>query len=86
MRVGAHPVVCAHADHHVLEIADIAVHVAAIGLQVDDRIADDLAGAVIRDVAAAAGLGDLDAEFSKPFVRDQHVRAAAVALHAKRDD
>ena len=47
-------------DQHLLEVANVAVDVAAIGLQVEDRIADELAGAVIRDVAAAAGLEDLD--------------------------
>ena len=43
-------------DQHLLEIAHVAVHVAAIRLQVDDRIADELARAVIGHVAAAAGL------------------------------
>ena len=53
-------VVGRHANQHLLEIADVAMHVAAIGLQVDDRVADDLAGAVVGDVAAAPGLVDLD--------------------------
>ena len=38
------------------------MHVAAIGIEVDDGIADQLSGTVIRDVAAAAGLEHLDAE------------------------
>ena len=37
-------VVGRRANQHFFEIADVAVHVAAIGLQVDDRIADELAG------------------------------------------
>ena len=35
--------------------------VAAIRIQIDDRIADELARPVVGDVAAAAGLEDLDA-------------------------
>ena len=31
-------------DHHLLEVADVAMNVAAIGLQVEDRIADELPG------------------------------------------
>ena len=48
-------------DQHLLEIAHVAVDVAAVGLQIDDRIADELTGPVIRHVAAAAGFDDLDA-------------------------
>ena len=62
------------------------MHVAAIGLQVEDRIADDLAGTVIGDVAAAAGLVHLDAQLGEPLVGGDDVRAAAVALDAERDD
>ena len=36
------------------------MHVAAIGLEVDDRVTHQLPGSVIRDVAAASGLEDLD--------------------------
>ena len=48
-------------DHHLLEIAHVAVHVAAIGPQIEDRIADQLAGTVVGDVAAAARLEQRDA-------------------------
>ena len=54
-------IVAAACDHHLLEIAHVAVHVAAIGPQIDDRIAHQLAGAVVGDVAAASRLEDLDA-------------------------
>src|SRR6185295_3647515 len=40
-------------DHHVFEIADVAMNVAAVGSQIQDRVSDDLTGPVIRDVAAA---------------------------------
>src|SRR4029079_11539106 len=48
-------------NQHVLEIADGAVDVAASGPEIHDGIPDDLAGAVIGDVAAASGLVHLDA-------------------------
>ncbi len=34
--------------------------VAPIGIEIDDGISDELAGTVIRDVAAASGLEHLD--------------------------
>ena len=58
---GRDAVVGAGADHHLLEVAHVAVHVAAVGRQLEDRIADHLAGAVVGDVAAAAGLEHLEA-------------------------
>ena len=49
-------------------------------------IADDLAGAVIGDVAAAAGFVHLDAARRERLRRRQDVRAAAVAADAERED
>ena len=40
--------------------ADVLLHVAAVPLQVEDRVADELAGAVERRLAAAVGLDHLD--------------------------
>ena len=37
------------------------MHVAPVGLEIDDGIADKLAGTVIRDVAAASGFEQRDA-------------------------
>src|SRR5687767_2959177 len=62
------------------------MHVAAIGLQIEDRVADNLARSVVRDVAAASRLRDFDAELRETLGRGQHIGTAAVALHAKRDD
>ena len=57
---GFDAVVGRHPDQHFLEIAHVAVDVAAVGLQIDDGIADELAGAVVGDVAAAPGLEHFD--------------------------
>src|SRR5262249_33607040 len=48
------------ADEHLLEIANVTVDVAAVGLQIDDRIADDLAGTVVGDIAAPTGFVHMD--------------------------
>jgi hypothetical protein len=60
--------------------------VAAIGAEIENRVPDDLSGTMIRNVAAAPRLVDLDAEVGKPFSRGDDVRAAPVALDAQRDD
>jgi hypothetical protein len=61
------------------------MHVAAVGVEVDDRITDDLAGAVVGHVAAAARFVDPDAEPRQLLVAGDDVGAAAVALDAERD-
>src|SRR5581483_6958089 len=48
------------ADQRLLEVAHVLLDVAAVALQVEDRVADELAGAVERRLAAAVGLDDLD--------------------------
>ena len=63
-------------DQHVLERAQVAVDVAAAPREIEDRIADQLARAVIRHVAAAA-----DPQHGRP--RHQHV--AHVAAPPERD-
>jgi len=45
---------------YFLEVPHVAVHVAAVGPQIDDRISDDLPRPVVGDVATAAGLVNLD--------------------------
>src|SRR5690606_25618703 len=50
------------ADESFLDVADVAVQVAAVGLEVQDGIADELSRAVIGDIPAAAGLEEFDAE------------------------
>jgi hypothetical protein len=62
------------------------MHVAAIGPQVEDGIADDLSGPVVGHVAAAACFVDLDTELRQALGRGQDVRSPAVSFHAERDD
>ena len=48
-------------DHHLLEGAHVRHNVALPFAQIEDRVADHLAGAVIGDVAAAVGGLQVDA-------------------------
>ena len=72
-------VVRAGADHHFLEVAHVAVHVAPVGGEIEDRVADHLAGAVVGDVAAAAGLEHLEAALAQRLGGEEHVLRARVA-------
>ena len=74
------------ADHDLLEIAHVFVHVAPIRLQVQDGIADDLPGPVISDVAAAAGLVHFDLPRGEQLGRSDQVRPRRIGLDAKRND
>src|SRR5205807_940816 len=49
------------ADQHFFEFRDVLAHIAIAFAEVDDWIADELAGTVIGDVAAARGLEKTDA-------------------------
>ncbi len=73
-------------DQHFLDVAHVAVHIAAIGFEIDDGIADELSRPVIRHVAAASGLEERDAARGERLVRCQHVFAAVSRLRAERDD
>ena len=79
-------VVGRRANQHVFEIAHVAVHVAAIGFEIEDRVADDLTGAMIRDVTAAAGLVHVDAPSGEQIGRGENMRSAAIASDAERQD
>ena len=48
------------ADQRLLEVAAVPLHVLAVPLQVEDRVADELPGPVEGGLAAAVGLDDLD--------------------------
>ena len=76
-------VICSGTNQHFLEIPDVAVHVAAIGFQVEDGIADDLSRPVVGDVAAAAGLEDLNAMRREHFRSREDVRPSSVATNAE---
>ena len=41
-------------DHHLAEIAHVATHVAAIGLEIEDRVRHELPGPVVGDVPSPA--------------------------------
>src|SRR3982751_1447311 len=62
-------------NQHFLEVAYVAMHVAAVRLEVEDGIPDDLAGPMVGDVAAAAGLVDFDAAPSQRLVGGETVRS-----------
>ena len=61
------------------------MHVAAIGIEIDDRIANQLARPVIGHVAAAAGFEHVDAERRQSIGRCEDV-GAAVLLDADGQD
>src|SRR5262245_31745680 len=60
------------------------MQVAAIRLQVEDGITDELTRSMIRDVSATTGLEQLDAEQTALLVINQNVRL--VRAGAERDD
>lgn len=82
----------AGADQDVFEAADEVDRAQrfafAVGsgeaTEIEDRVADDLAGAVEGDVAAAIAFEKLDAALGKEFGRGDDVRGFGVT--AKRDD
>ncbi len=56
-----------------------AALVRQVAAQVEDGIADELAGAVVRDLAATVGLVDLDAFAREQFVAGDNVRSCGIA-------
>src|SRR3954447_1798878 len=67
-------------DQRLLELAAVALHVLTVPGQVEDRVADELAGAVVGGLAAAVGFDDLDLG----AVGD--VQLALLGAAAERDD
>ena len=66
-------------DDHLLDGPNIGDHVALPFSQIQDRIADDLAGAVIGDVAAAIGGIELDSGAAQRVFARQQIFGVAVA-------
>ena len=60
IRVASSPNAASGADQRLLEVAAVPLHVLAVALQVEDRVADELPRAVVGRLAAAVGLDDLD--------------------------
>src|SRR3954470_21038985 len=73
-------------NQHLFQIANVTVNVTAIRAQVDDGVADELTGTMIRDVPAASRLDYLHAFFFQPRGRRHDVRAIVARLYAERDD
>ena len=61
-RAAAIPKSAEGADQDLLEIGHVALDVAPVGREVQDRVAHELSGAVVGDLAAAVGLAHGDAE------------------------
>ena len=74
-----HAEIRADANHQLLEIPHVGVHIAPIRLEIDYGIADELTGAVIGDVAAAPRFVHLDAPGREHLRRRDDVRSGAVA-------
>ena|ERR1700723_2198329 len=72
------------ANHCFFELMDVPADIPAMLGEIEDRIADDLPGAVIGDIAAAIGGMKLDIHLPKHAIRGAQVFELAVA--AKRDD
>jgi hypothetical protein len=62
------------------------VHVAPIGFEVHDWVADDLSGPVVGDIAAAPGLEHFNAARRERVWRSQDVRAPTIASNAERQN
>ena len=83
---GRHAEIGADANHQLLEIPHVRVHVAPIRLEVDDGIAHELPGAVVGHIAAAPRFVHVDAAGRQHLRRRDDVRAGAVRFYAERDD
>ena len=73
------------ADQHFFELRHVLAHVALAFAEVDDRVADELAGTVIGDVAAARGLEKTDALRARASSRSAR-RLRDVAAAPEGDD
>src|SRR6266849_5869431 len=71
------------ADHGLFERTDVPVDVAANAVEIEDRIADDLAGAVIGDVAAAVGFAKFDTFLTKDVFGSEKIFLAGVAAEGE---
>ena len=70
-------------DHRFLQAPDVGHDIAFPFSQIDNRVADNLAGAVVSDVAAAVDLEEFDAQLGQAVAAEQHVFQAAVAAQGQ---
>lgn len=59
---GIYPVVCHHANEHILNVADVTMDILSVRRERDDGIPDDLTEAMIRNPSTTVCLKNLDAE------------------------
>ena len=81
--VGGDAEVSGGADHGLFESADIPVNVAADGIEIEDGVANDLAGAVIGDVATAVGFAELDIFLAEDIFGGEKILLAGVAAEGE---
>jgi hypothetical protein len=60
LAVGHDPEISGRSDQYLFQIANVPMDVAAVGIQIQDWIPDDLAGTMISDVATSAGFVELN--------------------------
>ena len=68
-------------DERLLEVAHVLLEVAAVSIQVEDRVADQLAGPMVGRLAAAVRLDDVDIDVGRQVELGGLVRSAP-----ERDD
>src|SRR5688500_18165402 len=78
--------VAAGPEHDIFQIAHVLVHVTAIGMEIEDRIANELTGTMIGDVAAPPGLMKFDVPRREQLRRRDQMRTCGVRFDAERDD
>lgn len=74
------------ADLHLFKVSHVLVHVASIGLQVEDGITDELSWAVISHVSAATRLVNRHALPRKLLIGSNDVSRAMARFHAEGND
>jgi len=81
--VGADAEIGGGADHGFFEGADIPVNVAADGTEIQDGVADDLAWAMISDVAAAVGFAEFDIFLAEDIFGSEKIFLAGAAAEGQ---
>jgi hypothetical protein len=70
-------------DEHLFEVTDVAMNIAAVRTQSDDRIADELTRAVVSHVAAPRSLVQLDPKVLKLGWCDVEIFQTVSRAHAE---
>jgi hypothetical protein len=71
------------ADHGLFEGADVPVNVAADGIDIEDGVADDLAGAMIGDVSSAVGFTELHIFLAEDIFGGEEIFLAGAAAECQ---